>query len=178
MLIRPATFGDEVGIAALHMHSWQCSYHTVIPEDILHDVTMEERRQHWLDAIFDVNQNTDRKALFVVEQQGEIIGFICGGEARGGGHDYETAELYAVYVEQAHQGQGIGQKLFYALANALTAKNFTSMYVWVFADNPFIAFYEKIDGMLGAETRVNESLGVPLKVVTYSWPELQRFSNV
>jgi GNAT superfamily N-acetyltransferase len=178
MLIRQATFGDEVGIAALHMHSWQCSYHSIMPDDILHDLTPEDRRQQWMDALYDVNQNTDRKVLFVVEQQGEIIGFICGGEARADKREYYDAELYAIYVEQAHQGQGIGQKLFYALTNWLIEKNFKNMFVWVFADNPFIGFYQKIGGALGDEHRINESLGMPLKVVHYSWPDLQRFQNI
>lgn len=175
MIIRQGRRGDEVGIANLHVHSWQCSYHGIDPGDALRDISKEDRRQQWLEALLDIEETPNEKVLFVAEENGQIIGFICGGKARQACLQDEMAfdaQLYALHVETHYHGRKIGTELFLTFKKWLAEHGFKNMFLWAFADNPFIAFYPKMGGALGKEERVNSSLGIPFRIINYIWRDM------
>ena len=177
MLIRPARPGDEDGIACLHVHSWQSTYHGIIPDDALHDITIEERRQQWIDALQIMRSNPGKKIILVAVEDDAIVGFICGGAARTEklkDKDRFDSELYAIYVEKTHHNRGIGAELFAHFKVWLIKHNYENMFLWAFEDNPFLFFYEKIGGVRGDEQYINDSLGIPLKIINYAWYDMEK----
>lgn len=178
MLIRPARAGDEEGIAHLHVHSWQSTYRGIVPDETLCNLNVEERRQMWMDAMQDIRNNPGKKIIFVAIENEEIVGFVCGGAARKEklqDKDAFDSELYAIYVEGSAQGKGIGADLFGRLKDWLVKHNFKNMFLWAFADNPFLHFYPKMGGVQGREERINESLGIPLKIINFAWHNIDRY---
>ncbi len=175
MPIRLARVGDEAGIARLHVHSWQSTYRGIVPDDVLCNLNEEERRQQWADALLDIRKTPGKKVIFVAVEDDEIVGFVCGGKARKeklANPDAFDSELYAIYVESTAQGKGIGADLFQSLKDWLVKHNFNNMFLWAFADNPFLHFYPRMGGVLTPEEYTNESLGVPLKIISYAWYDL------
>lgn len=70
----------------------------------------------------------------------ERLGFISGGAIREPLQTYD-AGLYAIYLLEQAQRQGIGTDLLKELAESLLSKGFTSMIVWVLEKNPSRHFY-------------------------------------
>ena len=60
---------------------------------------------------------------------GEVVGFITGGPIREPIQSYD-AELYAIYLLQPAQGQGMGRQLLQELATSLRSNGIQSMVVW------------------------------------------------
>src|SRR5205085_8952249 len=108
--------------------------------------------------------------LLVAEENGTLVGFCHGGPNRGPEAEYR-GELYALYVLENRQRQGLGRRLTLALAEHLEAAELRSMIVWVLKDNPSRGFYESLGGrpagakpvVIGRQT---------LEEVAYGWTTL------
>ena len=86
-------------------------------------------------------------------------------------------ELYAIYLLEHAQRSRIGSDLLRELARALVERGFTSMDVWVLAQNPAKAFYEK-RGAQYATMKEIEIAGVKLAEQCYVWPDLRRVASL
>jgi GNAT superfamily N-acetyltransferase len=80
-------------------------------------------------------------------------------------------ELYAVYVLQECQGQGIGSALFNAFRQWLAAIGHASMLLWVLTENPAQVFYKAIGGAVLSEKEI-EIGGAALMETCYGWSSL------
>jgi GNAT superfamily N-acetyltransferase len=103
------------------------------------------------------------------------VGFISGGAIREPVQTYD-AELYAIYLLEQAQGQGIGTALLKKLAESLSSKGFTSMIVWVLEKNPSRHFYERSSAQIVTAKDI-EIGGVMLSEVSYGWPDLQAITS-
>jgi GNAT superfamily N-acetyltransferase len=103
------------------------------------------------------------------------VGFISGGAVREPVQTYD-AELYAIYLLEQAQRQGIGTALLKELAESLMSKSFTSMMVWVLEKNPWRNFYVKSNAQMVA-TKDIQIGGVTLSEVSYGWPDLQAITS-
>jgi GNAT superfamily N-acetyltransferase len=63
-------------------------------------------------------------------------------------------ELYAIYLLDLAQRQGLGTLLVQHFVRELRARGFGSMAVWVLAPNPFKKFYEVLGGKVIAEQQI------------------------
>ena len=126
--IRAATEHDAVAISHVHVQSWRTTYAGIVPEEYLATLNEAERvlLREWL---------TRDIPVYIADLDGEIVGFISGGAIREPVQTYD-AELYAIYLLEQAQGQGIGTALLKKLAESLSSKGFTSMIVWVLEKNP------------------------------------------
>ena len=84
-----------------------------------------------------------------------------------------SGELYAIYLLQTAQREGMGRRLVSAVARRLAESGHQSMMVWVLADNPSRGFYEKLGGNPIAEKLV-EIAATQLVEVAYGWDDLTR----
>ncbi len=138
--IRRATKSDIAAIAKVHVESWKTTYTGIFENEILENVTFEQRKKQW-ENIFQKEDNYQFK--FVAETlNGKIIGFIDGGVERSGTYNCD-GELYAIYLLQQYQGMKIGQKLFQVLLSECIKNGMQSLLVWVVTNNPAKKFYEK-----------------------------------
>ena len=162
--IRPATPNDARAIAAVHVASWRTTYRGIVDEAVLSQLSVRQRAQYWRETL----ERTPPQLMYVaVDEADEIIGFATGGEEREGDEEF-SAELYAIYLLQETQGQGIGRRLADAIINDLRIIGHKTILVWVLADNPATHFYAAT-GAVPVRERSIEIAGVQHQEVGYGW---------
>ncbi len=169
LTIRSATPQDAAKIAHVHIDSWRTTYAGIVPDARLAALNKAERELQWQEWL------TRDIPVYVAELDGEVVGFISGGPIRELIEAYD-AELYAVYLLQPAQGQGIGKALLQELAASLLARGFRSMILWVLEQNPAKHFYLHA----GAELLISKDIeigGAILPESAYGWPDLNSLAK-
>ena len=166
--IRDARIEDAAGIAKVHVDSWRTTYADIVPDNYLANLSYGRREAVWRDILG--GAAADSCTFVAVNDEGEIVGFVNGGPQRNGDSAYQ-GELYAIYLLQAYQGQGIGRQLARRLVEAFLQAGIRSMLLWVFADNAACRFYESLGGQ---RLRVEQADfgGVMIDKVAYGWPNI------
>jgi GNAT superfamily N-acetyltransferase len=167
--IRPATGYDAVAISHVHVQSWRTTYAGIVPQEYLATLNEAERVRLWGEWL------TRDIPVYIADLDGETVGFVSGGAIREPVQTYD-AELYAIYLLEQAQGQGIGTALLKKLAESLSGKGFTSMIVWVLEKNPSRHFYEKLSARMVTAKDIQIG-GVMLSEVSYGWPDLQAITS-
>jgi len=165
--IRASRIEDASSIARVHVDSWRTTYKGIVPDTFLADISYKRREQSARQHLSNLN---DTYTYVAEDEQGQIVGFISGGSNRDIPSEY-TGELYAIYILQEAQGQGIGKKLTQVLIERLVQEHYYSMLVWVLADNPSRHFYEALGGQYVATKQI-EIGGVMLNEVSYGWHDI------
>jgi GNAT superfamily N-acetyltransferase len=130
MLLRPAESGDEMGVARVHIRSWQAAYRKLLPDDYLEQLRPEDRAQKYTFG----NPHPFQPHTIVAVDAGEIHGFATTMPSR----DLSMpgyGELVALYVDPAHWGRGLGVALVSAARAHLFASGFRHALLWVLAGN-------------------------------------------
>lgn len=163
--VRKATLADAEGMARISVDTWKLTYGGILPKDYLARMrrTAQETQRRRMMADADT-------AHFVAEDQttGEPVGFASAGPARGAVGD-ATAEIYELYVQNGFQRRGLGQKLVQASGAWLAGRGHEGMIIWVLADNPNRAFYERIGGRLAGQRTIRVG-GATVEEAAYVWP--------
>lgn len=109
--------------------------------------------------------------VYVVEHDGEVVGFASGGRERAGETGY-SGELYAIYILDAFQRLGHGRELVKAVVDGLRELGLEDMIVWVLRDNGRARrFYERLGGVYVREQPITIG-SVTLEEVSYGWRRL------
>jgi GNAT superfamily N-acetyltransferase len=164
VLVRAATQHDASAIAHVHVQSWLTTYAGIVPDDYLASLNEAERVLLWQDWL------TSNIEVYVAELDGEVVGFISGGQIREPQQGCD-AELFAIYLLHHAQRRGLGTALLRKLAESLRAKGFKGMTVWVLERNPAKHFYERSGAAL-VTTKEIEIGGALLQEVAFAWPDL------
>jgi ribosomal protein S18 acetylase RimI-like enzyme len=137
MTVRRATPEDARGIAAIHVQSWRSAYQSIVPDEYLRSLSIDHRERFWRHALEGSGPET-----WVVEQSGEVRGWMSVGTSRDSDAAKSTGELWAIYVHPTHWRRGVGQLLWDKAEEQLKQSGFTEVILWVFKDNaPALAFY-------------------------------------
>lgn len=146
-MIRPATPADAEAVAAVQIASWQVAYaHLFSPEELA-AITLAERTELWR-----------RFPPIVAEIDRKIVGFVAVG----------NGELYAIYVHPDHWGTGVGRELMRSGEEELLRLGHTSVFLWVFEDNPQARrFYEAAGWSTDGARKDAELFGMSGPVVRY-----------
>lgn len=140
MKIRKATVIDAMGIAKVQVDTWRSTYKNIVSDEYLAQLSYDAREEMW-QKIIPIN------SVYVAENdQGEIIGFSCGGKKNGEEYPEYNSELFAIYILQDYQKKGIGKLLVKPIVEDLIDQAINSMIVYVFEDNPATKFYESLGG--------------------------------
>jgi GNAT superfamily N-acetyltransferase len=126
-LVRPAVPVDNFGIRKVQVDTWKTTYHGMIPDHILDQMTVDGPPPKRLPNI-DSALMESRRTFVAEDSHGAIIGFVVGGLPRNSEWGYQC-ELWAMYVLKANQGTGVGKSLFEALKQEL-ARSYENMIVW------------------------------------------------
>jgi GNAT superfamily N-acetyltransferase len=165
MQIRPATPADAEAIARVHVQSWREAYTGIVPARFLDALSVERRTMMWLEI---TTTRAEDSFVYVAEDAtAGIVGFASGGAQRDSEIDYE-GEVFALYLLQTHQKQGIGRRLLHAVTERLRAEGYQSILIWVLSQNPSRHFYEYMGGVYVTEKEI-EIGGVILPEVAYGW---------
>ena len=168
--IRDGTFDDLEAIAYIRVVTWRTTYAGIVPDDHLAALDHEQKAAT-LKQFFDEFPGF----YTVAEKNSQVIGYAIAGAERTTLLPF-SGELWAMYILQEYQRQGIGHLLVETVANRLAAQQHASMIVWVLADNPCRRFYESLGGVLSGEKTLVIG-GKTLTEVAYGWPDTTSLRN-
>jgi GNAT superfamily N-acetyltransferase len=171
--VRLARVDDAPAIAEVHVASWRTTYKGIFSDTLLDNLSVDKREQSWRERLALPEPNS--VALVACNVGGSIVGFVSGGAERTGRLGYE-GELYAIYLLQVAQRQGLGTLLVQHFVRELRVRGFGSMAVWVLAANPFRKFYEALGGKVVAEQQI-ECGGESFTESAYGWQDLNTFRD-
>ncbi|MBD1373150.1 GNAT family N-acetyltransferase [Hazenella sp. IB182357] len=163
MRIRKATLHDARGISQVHVSSWRSTYQGIVEDSYLENMKVEERLLLWETALANPPY-----IIYVAENiNGEVVGFACGGQERSQKYDAD-GEVYAIYILEPYQRQGLGRALITEVRQDLVAAQYHTMLIWVLEQNPARPFYEA----LGGKAVATETLQIgnrQFKEMAYVW---------
>ena len=167
MHIREARPQDVPAIAKVHVNSWRTTYRGIVAGEFLNSLSYDEREQMWLNAL---SSPTGSVFLYVAETpDGAVVGFAAAGPERESNTRYK-GEIYAIYLLQNYQRQGVGSALFKACVRELEQRGFTSFLLWVLRENPARHFYEALGGKVLREREIEIGNERPFEVA-YGWTD-------
>jgi len=171
MIIRKANINDNVGLAKVQVDSYRRTYQDIFPAAYLDHFTYEEQERDWYTLL-----TSDRKDVLCVaaNEINEIIGYALGTPNDDEVPPYES-ELVALHVKYKYQKQGLGKQLFAAVSDELEKIGYKSLFLWVLADNPACAFYEKLGGVIVSEKtwQNNKHFKTQIYEVAYGWLDIK-----
>ena len=168
MVLRTGDGVDLLGVGAVHQRSRAAAYAHILSPETLAMRTAEAFGEWWSER-WKWEQDTHR--LTVAEDFERVVGFSYVGPSETAG----AAELYAIHVDPAVVGTGVGRLL---MANALTqlaeigsGSGSERAVLWVLAANERARrFYDRGGWSPDGETRVEAISGEPVRQLRYSRP--------
>ncbi|WP_217239235.1 GNAT family N-acetyltransferase [Streptomyces sp. AC555_RSS877] len=131
---------DCYRVSEIRVRGWQSAYRGLMPQSFLDALSVTkdaERRRSLFSA-----RASDGVVNLVAERGGEIVGWAAHGPYRDGDTRTADAELYAVYVDSAHLGSGVGRALLTASLEQCGAQ--ARLFLWVLKGNTRARrFYER-----------------------------------
>lgn len=130
---------DLMAVGALHQRSRVAAYGSFLPPQALAEPSPEAMGRYWTER-WGYERDTHR--LTVAERDGRLVGFTYLGpddEDEPG-----TGLLYAIHLEPAERGRGVGRKLMIDALAAMRARGWRRATLWVLRQNAAArAFYER-----------------------------------
>jgi GNAT superfamily N-acetyltransferase len=129
--LRRAVPGDARQIARVHVETWREAYAHVFPADYLAGLSVDDRTELWTQTL-----SEGRYCVFVAELDGRVEGFASAGPTEDEDEGAPRGELYAIYVDAAAWGMGLGRALLARAEQPLRDSGFDAAALWVLEDNP------------------------------------------
>lgn len=138
-LIRVAHDGDFPALKALSDRCWRVNYAGLIPDDTLAMFLAGDDGERW--RAYRERWGGER---WVAERDCTLVGYVGGGRPRDEDAPEGSAEVYALFVDPAEQGNGTGRLLLEHAEAALRARGFGRAHLWTIAAAAATrAFYER-----------------------------------
>lgn len=162
--IRPATVGDAVGIAHVHVQAWHETYTGLLSQAELDGRTVPRLTERWLNILAPERVHTTTHVAVVA---GTIVGFANQGRPRDAVAVFAEAELFALYLLAAWHGRGIGRALMQAACNSARAIGAQSIGLWVLVGNACGRHFYDACGGVAVTERVDLSEPEPFPEIGY-----------
>ena len=131
-IVRRAEISDADEIARVHVETWQSCYRGQIPDEILDGLSISRRAEQWRSRL---SAELHEGAVFVADDEQELVGFASCDVARGA-HALEGAgELEAIYLRPDRWRSGVGTSLLAAAEDWLRKAGFATAMLWVLTAN-------------------------------------------
>lgn len=157
MPVRHARLSDAREIAEVQVASWKSAYRGLIADSLLDNLQVAARQQRWDTILADSSSH-----VFVIEQNGHILGFIATKvNADEDADAKKMGEIGAVYLAPNEWRKGYGRQLVDAAIASLREQGFAEVTLWVLRNNKrAIEFYESLgfrpDGATKVDVREND----------------------
>ena len=172
--IRAAGPADAAAIARINVATWRTTYAGIVPAEHVAGRSYSVRESRWEDKLAAASAATGN---FVAETgTGAVIGFASAGPERERSPTYR-GEIYAIYLLEPYQRQGIGRRLVAAVAEHLLDQGIDSLLVWVLADNPACRFYASLGGQQFDRKTITIG-GTDLIELAYGWSDISSLSVI
>lgn len=141
VIIRKAKTSDANAIARVHIASWQVVYRGHVPDEVLNNLSLNEREQMWHELL-EKNVN-----VLVVLKDNNLVGFISFGPSRDTHDDpLHVAEITALYIMPNEWRNGFGKTLLTTAISSITKNNFRTVILWVVDSNQQAKNFYEING--------------------------------
>ncbi|MEU2063214.1 GNAT family N-acetyltransferase [Streptomyces sp. NPDC013455] len=164
LTIREMRLADCERVSEIRIRGWRHAYRGLVPQPYLDGLSVtadaDRRRTRFAEGDGSV-------VNLVAERGGTVVGWAAHGPYRDGGTRTADAELYALYVDPAGIGGGIGRALLAASVERCSAC--PRVLLWVLRDNaPARRFYERAGFRPDGAEEFFEADGVPVPEVRYA----------
>jgi GNAT superfamily N-acetyltransferase len=138
--IRESVLADAEGIARASVESWRTTYRGILPDQVLATLDLSARVTKRRTII------SGGEGLHLVALDGdELVAFCDAGPARADA--IGRGEIYAIYLLERVQRQGLGRELFSRARAWLATHSLSPVSVWVIDANVAARrFYEAMGG--------------------------------
>ena len=180
--IRPAKIEDAPAMAQAMVDTWLSAHLGQIPEG-----QWQRRREEWTYAVSErgwreflaeiaAGPNSQDCVYVALTDEDEIVGLAVGRPAKLNMLK-NAAEVSAVYVKSAYQGQGLGRRLIQTVAAHQATLGKTALVISVLETNtPARHFYEALGGRV-VGTHETEDYGFKEPQVVYGWDNIRTFDR-
>lgn len=136
--LRPAQARDIDAVGAMHYASRLAAYRDFVPLDGLRAMSAESLTAWWRERF---RYESDTHRLTIALAGDRPVGFTYVGPDED---DDRVAQLYAIHLDPAEQGQGYGRALMRDALAAMRAAGWREAVLWVLAGNGHARrFYER-----------------------------------
>jgi len=167
--VREMTLADCDRVSLIRVRGWQSAYRGLMPQpylDAMDPAADAERRR----SLF-ARPPEGRVNLVAEDEGGEVVGWACHGPYRDGEARTADAELYALYVDAARFGAGIGRALAGESVRRCRAAGHARMLLWVLKGNVRARrFYDRAGFRPDGAEEPFEVDGVAVPEVRYARP--------
>jgi GNAT superfamily N-acetyltransferase len=133
MKLREAEMDDAMGIAVVHVRSWQAAYRGLLPQDFLDGLDPVCRCAMWKRIL---SSPGPRDHTVVAEDAGEVVGFANVCPSRDDDATAATVgELTSIYLLSSVWGQGVGRQVMDGAVSSLVEDDFAEATLWVLEGN-------------------------------------------
>jgi len=161
--VRQACHEDAWAIADLHVRTWRAAYRGLIPDDYLDSLSIEGRRQGWVETL-----RGDTTTVLVAEGSGLLEGFVAFGASRDHDTGGRVGEVYALYVQPGAWRSGAASALHDAAIQALAKADLIPATLWVLDSNaPARSFYAHRGWRPEGAVKLDHRPGATLREVRY-----------
>ncbi len=118
LTVREASQGDAAAIAGVHVRAWRVAYRSLLPDDLLDRLSVEDREESWRGILGDAGDESF--TLIAIDGERQLVGFCAvAAPARDVDAGEQTAEVAATYVDPHRWRAGIGSDLLAAAVSRL-----------------------------------------------------------
>lgn len=167
--VRPATVRDAKAIAEIHVSASQAAFKALFPGEKSPVMTVDKTQAYWCDAI-----EFSEPQVLVALDVGQVVGFIGFDRSRDKGTAPTTGEIWAVYANPSHWGQGVGLALWDAAREGLLEEGCTKVTVWIPLGNERALHFHDLAGFKREMTSIKT---VPMGTVKVEEIRLKRDLN-
>ncbi|MCW0216568.1 MAG: GNAT family N-acetyltransferase [Pseudonocardia sp.] len=129
--VRPAADTDVDEIVRIQADTWRVAYAGIVPEEALAQLSGDEARAAWSDAVGAGDGSAADSYWVFVATEGEWTVGFCAAARYAGREDRDIAEISALVVEPRWGRRGHGGRLLAAAAKALREAGSERGRAWV-----------------------------------------------
>ncbi len=153
MILRAAVPDDAMAVAEMHVRSWQEGYRGLMPSEFLDALDPASWASRYTFG------PPGRPATTVaIDGAGTVLGLATIGPSSDTSDASNVGQLYALYVDPAAWGQGVGRLLLSDARERLSAIGFTEAQLWVMDGNERAQRFYRADGWLPDGRRQEEEV--------------------
>lgn len=154
--IRLATKNDCYSLSDVKFNVWNTTYRGIYPDAKIDNYDFEMQANKFKDIM-----DNPEVELYVVEQDGRIVGYMSYGTPPRPFEDYKQ-EIILLYILKECQGTGLGRKLFSIAYNKMKEKGYTEFLISCNKYNyPAQKFYEKMGGKIIHADKDEDDKSIP-----------------
>jgi GNAT superfamily N-acetyltransferase len=166
--LRAARPADAEALGALHVAAWRAAYRGLMPERVIAARTLDERVRGWRERLAAPAAGTITWVAVAPGAPGALLGFCSTGPCRDGDVAPGAGEVYALYVEPARLGRGLGRRLLGHALDDLRARGRSEVVLWVLDGNARAERFYARAGLAPGRREVKTLEGAPLPHTRWS----------